>query len=167
MSELRLQMNEYLALEFSTDGTPSENVPFALTLAHQDSDLVIFEFDEDEPFFAIFIKRLPRIHAQIGLPVPTHFEAWLPNSLDSLMFANEPASSPTNHQVVMAASLRSCVLALISGDWRPASRAPIVPEGLPASVEGTKVPVWRKSPRHPVGAKSTANWTLRNGHLVQ
>ena len=53
MSELRLQMNEYLALEFSTDGTPSENVPFALTLAHQDSDLVIFEFDEDEPFFAI------------------------------------------------------------------------------------------------------------------
>ena len=53
MSELRLQMNEYLALEISTDGTPSENVPFALTLAHQDSDLVIFEFDEDEPFFAI------------------------------------------------------------------------------------------------------------------
>ena len=53
MSELRLQMNEYLALEFSTDGTPSENVPFVLTLAHQDSDLVIFEFDEDEPFFAI------------------------------------------------------------------------------------------------------------------
>ena len=45
MSELRLQMNEYLALEFSTDGTPSENVPFVLTLAHQDSDLVIFEFD--------------------------------------------------------------------------------------------------------------------------
>lgn len=53
MSELRLKMNEYLALEFAIDVTPSENLPFVLTLTHQDPDLVIFEFEENEPFFAI------------------------------------------------------------------------------------------------------------------
>ena len=85
MSELRLQMNEYLALEFSTHGTSSVNVPFVLTLAHQDSDLVIFEFDEMSHALLFHQTIASNTYPNRTSGSNPTFEAWLPNSLDSLL----------------------------------------------------------------------------------
>jgi hypothetical protein len=56
MTNLRLELNHYLFLEFGVDGDESsvtETWPFRLQLVHEGEDLTVFEFEEDKPYFAI------------------------------------------------------------------------------------------------------------------
>ena len=56
MDCLKKEMNEYLFLEFGLDGDESlisETWPFNLRTISESPDLTVFEFHEDEPYFAL------------------------------------------------------------------------------------------------------------------
>jgi hypothetical protein len=56
MDELKTIVNDYLFLEFGVDGDEaqvSEDWPFELRKLAETPDLTVFEFHDDEPFFAL------------------------------------------------------------------------------------------------------------------
>ena len=56
MDALRRDINEYLYHEFGKDGEESDVTdtwPFTLTLVADEHELVVFEFHDDEPYFAV------------------------------------------------------------------------------------------------------------------
>ena len=56
MDDLKTEINEYLFLEFGVDGdesSVSEDWPFKLRRLAETSDLTVFEFHDDEAYFAV------------------------------------------------------------------------------------------------------------------
>lgn len=56
MDDLKVELNGYLFLEFDVDGDESqvsEDWPFELRKLVETSELTVFEFHEDEPYFAL------------------------------------------------------------------------------------------------------------------
>ncbi len=56
MDDLKTELNGYLFLEFGVDGDQSrvsEDWPFELRKLVETSELTVFEFDEDEAYFAL------------------------------------------------------------------------------------------------------------------
>jgi len=69
VESLRRSLNEYLFYELDVEGDlsqTSETWPFDLRLVGRTSDLTVFEFDNDEPYFAVAARSL-NVMAQAGM----------------------------------------------------------------------------------------------------
>ena len=69
VESLRRSLNEYLFYELDVDGDlsqTSESWPFDLRLLGRTPDLTVFEFDDDEPYFAVAGRSL-NVLAQAGM----------------------------------------------------------------------------------------------------
>ena len=69
VESLRRSLNDYLFYELDVDGDESlisETWPFDLRLVGRTSDLTVFEFDDDEPYFAVAGRSL-NVMGQAGM----------------------------------------------------------------------------------------------------
>src|SRR5262249_45304475 len=71
MHDLKIRLNEYLFLEFDVDGdesSVSESWPFELHTLLETSDLAVFEFHDDQAYFAVADEAL-NVLPQAGMAV--------------------------------------------------------------------------------------------------